>query len=171
MCKSSTTMGTPAVKTVNWTEVLDEELVTDIDNMDSAEEVEKCWKEEEERWQNEAEAEQKQEAEKVKQAAAAEARKQQQADSEVQMCEAGAYMHHTDWGQEAFGVQVMHEGQRTMECETLKEITDQWWGELIQAVSTCMDVANSHLEWIASTVQSNSRKMQWHYMLMEGLVG
>ncbi|KAG6326864.1 hypothetical protein ID866_12226 [Astraeus odoratus] len=34
-----------------------------------------------------------------------------------------------------------------------------------------MDVANSHLEWIASVVQSNSCKMQWHHLLMEGLVG
>ncbi|KAG6326782.1 hypothetical protein ID866_12307 [Astraeus odoratus] len=38
-------------------------------------------------------------------------------------------------------------------------------------MSTCMDVANSHLEKIASAAQSNGCKMQWHYMLMEGLVG
>ncbi|KAG6326282.1 hypothetical protein ID866_12806 [Astraeus odoratus] len=34
-----------------------------------------------------------------------------------------------------------------------------------------MDVANGHLEWIASAVQSNSWKMQQHFLLMEGLVG
>ncbi|KAG6328462.1 hypothetical protein ID866_10627 [Astraeus odoratus] len=55
--------------------------------------------------------------------------------------------------------------------KSLKEVADQWWGELIQVVSTHMDVANSHLEQIASTAQSNRRKMQWHFLLMEGLVG
>ncbi|KAG6331531.1 hypothetical protein ID866_7558 [Astraeus odoratus] len=34
-----------------------------------------------------------------------------------------------------------------------------------------MDVANGHLDRIASTVQSNGHKMQWHYIFMEGLVG
>ncbi|KAG6328927.1 hypothetical protein ID866_10162 [Astraeus odoratus] len=52
----------------------------------------------------------------------------------------------------------------------LEEISDQRWGELIQAVSTCMDMTNGHLEWIASMSQSNCWKMQWHH-LMEGLVG
>ncbi|KAG6326505.1 hypothetical protein ID866_12584 [Astraeus odoratus] len=55
--------------------------------------------------------------------------------------------------------------------ESLEEITDRRWGELIQAVSSRMDVANGHLEKIASAAQSNRRKMQRHYMLMEGLVG
>ncbi|KAG6326248.1 hypothetical protein ID866_12841, partial [Astraeus odoratus] len=55
--------------------------------------------------------------------------------------------------------------------ESLEEITDQQWGGLIQAVSTCMDVANGHLERIASTAQSNGHKVQWHHLLMEGLVG
>ncbi|KAG6326895.1 hypothetical protein ID866_12195 [Astraeus odoratus] len=55
--------------------------------------------------------------------------------------------------------------------ETLEEISDQRWGELIQAVFTHMDVANGHLEKLVSVAQSNSHKMQWHYMLMEGLVG
>ncbi|KAG6327465.1 hypothetical protein ID866_11624 [Astraeus odoratus] len=55
--------------------------------------------------------------------------------------------------------------------ETLKEITDRRWGELIQAVSTRMDVANGHLERIASVAQSNGWKMQQHFLLMEGLVG
>ncbi|KAG6328197.1 hypothetical protein ID866_10892 [Astraeus odoratus] len=54
---------------------------------------------------------------------------------------------------------------------TLEEISNQRWGELIQAVSTCMDMANGHLERIASMAQSNERKMQWHFLLMEGLVG
>ncbi|KAG6326591.1 hypothetical protein ID866_12498 [Astraeus odoratus] len=34
-----------------------------------------------------------------------------------------------------------------------------------------MDVANGHLDQIASTSQSNGQKMQWHHLLMEGLVG
>ncbi|KAG6326739.1 hypothetical protein ID866_12351 [Astraeus odoratus] len=34
-----------------------------------------------------------------------------------------------------------------------------------------MDVANGHLEQIASAVQSNSCKVQRHHLLMEGLVG
>ncbi|KAG6328414.1 hypothetical protein ID866_10675 [Astraeus odoratus] len=34
-----------------------------------------------------------------------------------------------------------------------------------------MDVANGHLERIASMSQSNSQKMQQHCLLMEGLVG
>ncbi|KAG6328334.1 hypothetical protein ID866_10756 [Astraeus odoratus] len=55
--------------------------------------------------------------------------------------------------------------------KTLEEITDRWWGELIQAVSIHMDVANGHLEWIASAAQSNGHKVQWHHLLMEGLVG
>ncbi|KAG6326712.1 hypothetical protein ID866_12377 [Astraeus odoratus] len=55
--------------------------------------------------------------------------------------------------------------------ETLKEITDRQWGELIQAVSTRMDVANGHLEQIASVVQCNSCKVQQHHLIMEGLVG
>ncbi|KAG6327863.1 hypothetical protein ID866_11225 [Astraeus odoratus] len=55
--------------------------------------------------------------------------------------------------------------------ETLEEISNWKWGELIQAVSTCMDMANGHLERIASMAQSNGQKMQHHYMLMEGLVG
>ncbi|KAG6326273.1 hypothetical protein ID866_12816, partial [Astraeus odoratus] len=49
--------------------------------------------------------------------------------------------------------------------ELLEEIIDRRWGELIQAVSSRMDVANGHLERIASAAQSNGRKMQRHYML------
>ncbi|KAG6329383.1 hypothetical protein ID866_9706 [Astraeus odoratus] len=124
-----------------------------------------------------------------RQTAAAEAKKWQQ------MHEAGIFMCHTDQGQEAFGMQVGREkrkqvkqtadndddneivilsGQKTRwqgSGETLEEITNQQWGELIQVVSTCMDVANGHLEKIVSVAQSNSCKMQWHYMLMEGLMG
>ncbi|KAG6326980.1 hypothetical protein ID866_12110 [Astraeus odoratus] len=69
---------------------------------------------------------------------------------------------------------IVLSGQKTKRQgggETLKEVTDQQWGELIQAVSTCMDVANSHLEKIVSMSQSNGCKMQWHFLLMEGLVG
>ncbi|KAG6327689.1 hypothetical protein ID866_11400 [Astraeus odoratus] len=127
--KSSMTMGTPAKRIMDWMEVPGEELATDLDNTDLAEEAEKCQKEEEERHQREAEAEQKWKDEERKQAAAAEAKKWQQADSGAQ------------------------------------------WGEPIQAVPTHMDVANSHLERIVSTSQSNSWKMQQHHLLMEGLVG
>ncbi|KAG6325724.1 hypothetical protein ID866_13366 [Astraeus odoratus] len=69
---------------------------------------------------------------------------------------------------------IVLSGQKTKRqggSEMLKEITDQQWGELIQAVSSRMDVANSHLEKTASAAQSNGHKMQCHYMLMEGLVG
>ncbi|KAG6328578.1 hypothetical protein ID866_10511 [Astraeus odoratus] len=34
-----------------------------------------------------------------------------------------------------------------------------------------MDVANGHLEKIVSMAQSNSCKVQWHHLVMEGLVG
>ncbi|KAG6326975.1 hypothetical protein ID866_12114 [Astraeus odoratus] len=69
---------------------------------------------------------------------------------------------------------VVLSGQKTKRQgggKTLEEISDRRWGELIQAVSTRMDVASGHLEKLASVAQSNGRKMQWHYMLMEGLVG
>ncbi|KAG6327134.1 hypothetical protein ID866_11955 [Astraeus odoratus] len=69
---------------------------------------------------------------------------------------------------------VILSGQKTKRQgggKSLEEVTDRWWGELIQAVSTRMDVANSHLERIASVAQSNGRKMQRHFLLMEGLVG
>ncbi|KAG6327045.1 hypothetical protein ID866_12044 [Astraeus odoratus] len=198
-CKSSTTMGALAVKTVNWTKVLDEELVTDIDDTDLVEEVEQCQKDKEVRHQREAE-EQKWEAEKVKQATAAEARKQQQADSEVQVHKTMAELHHTSGHQEKVGMWIMCEdqgegrerkkrmkkadgddddevvilsGQKTKQQgggKSLKEISDQQWGELIQAVSSRMDIANSHLEKIVSVAQSNGWKMQWHFLLMEGLV-
>ncbi|KAG6327088.1 hypothetical protein ID866_12001 [Astraeus odoratus] len=206
MHKSSTITGALAKKIVNWTKVLDEELATDIDDTDSAEEAEKCWKEEE-RQQKEAEAEQKWKDEERKRGAstAAEARKRQR------VCKTGAFMPHTNGGQEMFSVRVVREGQgmlagtspRGGECkkrvkkvadedededdkiivlsgwktkwqgggEMLEEITDRQWGELIQAVSSHMDVANSHLEKIASAVQSNGHKVQWHHLLMEGLVG
>ncbi|KAG6327153.1 hypothetical protein ID866_11936, partial [Astraeus odoratus] len=199
-------MGAPAVKTVDWMKVLDEELVTDIDDTDLVEEVEQCQKDKEVRHQRKAE-EQKWEAEKVKQAAAAEARKRQQADSEVQVHKTMAELHHTSGHQEKVGMQIMCEdqgevvamspqggerkkrmkkvdgddddevvilsGQKTKQQgggKSLKEISNQRWGELIQAVSSCMDIANSHLEKIVSAAQSNGQKMQWHFLLMEGLV-
>ncbi|KAG6326689.1 hypothetical protein ID866_12400 [Astraeus odoratus] len=200
-CKSSTITGALAKKTVDWMEVPDKELATDLDDTDSVEEAERCQKEEE-RQQKEAEAEQKWKDEKAKRATAAEARKQQRADSEAQVsgsrtnasvCISGC--------QEKVGVWVVCEGQREMEHkkwvkkaaddddddeivilssqkakwqgggETLEEITNRRWGKLIQVVSTHMDVANGHLERIASTAQSNSHKVQWHHLLMEGLVG
>ncbi|KAG6326708.1 hypothetical protein ID866_12381 [Astraeus odoratus] len=34
-----------------------------------------------------------------------------------------------------------------------------------------MDMANGHLDRIACMAQSNSHKVQWHHLLMEGLVG
>ncbi|KAG6326628.1 hypothetical protein ID866_12461 [Astraeus odoratus] len=220
--KSSMTTGTPAAKTVDWTKVLDEELATNIDDMDlvgdmkswekcrrlhaahdaemwraeEAEEAEKHWKEEEARHQRKAEAEQKWEVEKRRQraSAAAEARKWQWADSEAQVSGSQANMHQEKVSMARMSPQggeckkqvkkvaddndddeiVILSGWKTKwqgGGKSLKEITDQRWGELIQAVSTHMDVANGHLEQIASTAQSNSRKMQQHHLLMEGLVG
>ncbi|KAG6326443.1 hypothetical protein ID866_12646, partial [Astraeus odoratus] len=252
--KSSTTMGAPAAKSINWTKVPDEELVTDIDDTDlvgdakawkkhrrlctardeeiqraekahreaeeqerkhQAEEAEKCWKEEEAR------------------PAAAEARKRQRADSEAQVsgsqvstsaCIRCARLKLTcvipagvkkrlacrlcakvkercKWPEVEMTVSragmsprggehkkqvkkvaneddddkvVILSGWKTKRqggSESLEEVTDCQWGELIQAVSTRMDVANGHLERIASTAQSNGRKMQWHFLLMKGLVG
>ncbi|KAG6328363.1 hypothetical protein ID866_10726 [Astraeus odoratus] len=158
-----------------------------------AEEVEKCQKEEEERHQREAEAEQKWKDEQRKQATAAEARKWQQADSEAQASRswvnASACIQsctkakeccgeHKKWAKKADNDNdneiVILSGQKTKQqggSEMLEEISNQWWGELIQAVSSCMDVANGHLEWIVSVLQSNRQKVQHHYMLMEGLVG
>ncbi|KAG6327217.1 hypothetical protein ID866_11872 [Astraeus odoratus] len=198
-CKSSMTTGTPAVKTVDWTRVPDEELATDIDDSDS----------------REAEAEQKREAEEAKRAAAAEARKQQQTDSEAQAsgswanasvcirctrlrlscvipagiksrlacrlcmkakewCEwpevemtasrAGTSPQGGECKKQAKKVAdeddddevVILSGQKTKQkggSKSLEEITDQQWGELVQVVSTRMDVANGHLERIASQQQ------------------
>ncbi|KAG6328457.1 hypothetical protein ID866_10632 [Astraeus odoratus] len=161
MHKSSMVMGTLAKKSIDWMKVLDEELATDINDMDlrcdrqqrcnerqrskngkcQAEEAEKCQKEEEERHQKEAEVEKKQKDEERKQG--------------------------------ALGI------KRRLACGSCMKAkkrckwpeVEMTWGELIQAVSSHMDVANGHLEWIASTAQSNSRKVQWHHLLMEGLVG
>ncbi|KAG6327463.1 hypothetical protein ID866_11626 [Astraeus odoratus] len=188
-CKSSTTMGTPAMKVVNWTKVADEELVTDIDDTDLAEEVEKCWKEEE-RHQREAEAEQKWKDKERKQATAAEARKWQQADLEVQatgvkrQLACGSYMKAKErckWPEVEMMAKKVDDNDDNNEIvilsdrktkwpggsKSLKEISDRQWGELIQVVF----IANSHLEKIASAAQSNECKMQWHFTLMEGLVG
>ncbi|KAG6326650.1 hypothetical protein ID866_12439 [Astraeus odoratus] len=249
MCKSSTIAGAPAVKIMDWTKVPDNELATDIDDMDSvgdakarekrrrlcaAEEAERCWKEEE-RYQKEAEAEQKWEAKKAKRGAstAAEARKWQQTESEAQasrswlntsMCIRCARLRlsciipagvkgwlacgscakakewckwpevemlvsrvgtspqggeHRKWAKKVVDDNddddiVILSGQKTKRqggSEMLEEITDRQWGELIQVVSTHMDVANGHLEQIASMAQSNGCKVQRHHLLMEGLVG
>ncbi|KAG6327100.1 hypothetical protein ID866_11989 [Astraeus odoratus] len=245
--KSSTITGALATKTVNWTEVPDEELATNIDDMDSvgnakarekrrrlcaardaeiwraeearqeaewkhqAEEVERRRKEEEARHQREAEAEKKHEAKKRKQATAAEARKRQWVDSEAQASGSWANTsvscakakERCEWLEIGLMASRAAMSPRGGECKkqakkvanededkddeiiilsgwktkwqgggkTLEEITDRWWGKLIQAVSTCMDVANGHLEQIASTVQSNGCKVQQHHLLMEGLVG
>ncbi|KAG6327202.1 hypothetical protein ID866_11887 [Astraeus odoratus] len=210
--KSSTTMGALAKKTVDWTEVPDEELVTDLDDTDSAEEAEKRWKEEE-RCQKEAEAEQRRKDKERKQAAAAEARKWQCADSEAQASGSRANMSacircvrlgltcviptrvkkHLACGscvkakercrerkkqakkaadEDEDDEIIILSGQNIKQQgggETLEEVTDRWWGELIQAVSSHMDMANGHLERIASMAQSNGWKMRCHYMLMEGL--
>ncbi|KAG6326488.1 hypothetical protein ID866_12600 [Astraeus odoratus] len=104
MHKSSMVMGTLAEKSINWTKVPDEELATDINDMDSVEEAEKCQKEEEERHQREAEAEQKQKNKERKRVAAAEARKQQWADSEAQASRSWMNMF---VGQEMFSVVMM----------------------------------------------------------------
>ncbi|KAG6326966.1 hypothetical protein ID866_12123, partial [Astraeus odoratus] len=170
MHKSSMTTGALAVKIMDWTKVPDEELVTDIDDMDLAEEAEKHQKEEEERQQKEAEAEQKWKDEERKQAAAAEARKWQQADSEAQAKERCEWPEVEMMASRA-GMLPQGGEHKKQAKKAANDNDNNKWGELIQAVSTHMDMANSHLERIASAAQSNGRKMQRHYMLMEGLVG
>ncbi|KAG6328151.1 hypothetical protein ID866_10939 [Astraeus odoratus] len=143
MCKSSMIMGALATKVVDWMKVPDEELATDINNMDLVGNVKAQEK------QRQMTAMSPRDGQKKKQAKKA-------ADDNKD------------------DVIVILSGWKTKQQgggKLLKEITDQWWGELIQAVSTHMDVANGHLEWIVSTAQSNGWKMQWHFLLMEGLVG
>ncbi|KAG6329865.1 hypothetical protein ID866_9225 [Astraeus odoratus] len=183
-CKSSTAMGTLAKKTVDWMEVPDKELVTDLDNMDLKE--------------AEAEQKQKQEAKEMKQAAAAEARKWQWADSEAQASRSWTNMsicirctrlrltcsipvgvkkrsaygscakakercgEHKKWAKKAAG-----DNNDNNKIVILSGWKIKWQG----GVSSCMDVANSHLEKIVSMSQSNGQKMQQHFLLMEGLVG
>ncbi|KAG6327218.1 hypothetical protein ID866_11871 [Astraeus odoratus] len=198
-CKSSMVMGALAEKSINWTKVPDEELATDLDDTDLV---------------GDAKAQEKHRRlcmahnTEIRRAEGACKQKPGECVCMYQMLEARAYVHHTDQGQEAFGMQVMHEGQGTIGAmsprggdhkkwvkkvadkdedneivilsgrktrrqgggKALEKITDRWWGELIQAVSSHMDIANGHLEKIASTAQSNRQKMQCHYMLMEGLV-
>ncbi|KAG6327486.1 hypothetical protein ID866_11602 [Astraeus odoratus] len=176
-------MGTPAVKITDWTKVPDEELVTNLDDTDlvkwkhQVEEVEKCQKEEEVRQQKEAEEKWKQEAKERKQVAAAEAKKWQWADSE--MCEAGFFMHHTNWGQEAFGMAAMlpQGGERKKWVKKVANDDDddeivilsdqktkqQGGGKMLKEISDN--------ERLVSVAQSNGCKMQWHHLLMEGLVG
>ncbi|KAG6328081.1 hypothetical protein ID866_11008 [Astraeus odoratus] len=222
MCKSSTITGALAMKTIDWTEVLDEELATDIDDTDSVGDTkaqEKCRRlcmardaeiqKAEEARQEVEEQEQKCQVEEAEKCQKEEERRQKEAEAEQkldecihmhQVCKTMAELHHTSRCQEKVGVWIMYEGQGEVEHKkwakkvadndngeivilsswktkwqgggkTLEEISNQRWGELIQAVSTCMDVANGHLEWIASTAQSSSCKMQRHHLLMEGLVG
>ncbi|KAG6326621.1 hypothetical protein ID866_12468 [Astraeus odoratus] len=248
MHKSSMTTGTPAMKIMDWTKVPDEELATDLDDMDLRYEGQKRHDKRlngsarQKRQKNagrrrrrgiRGKQKQKQEAEERKHATAAEARKWQQADSEAQVsgswvnpsacircarlrltcsipagvkkrsacrlcmkakerCKwpevemmasrAGASPQGREHKKQAKKVAddddddkiVILSSQKTKQqggSKMLEEITNQQWGELIQAVSTPMDVANGHLEQIASAVQSNSHKVQWHHLLMEGLVG
>ncbi|KAG6326434.1 hypothetical protein ID866_12655, partial [Astraeus odoratus] len=246
--KSSTVTGAPAKKSIDWMKVPDEELATDIDNMDSvgnakarekqrrmraahdaeiqraeearqeaerkrqAEEAEKRQKEEEERRQREAEAETGGRGEEARGQKAAVGRfggpgerkpdecvlgvkkrsacgscvkaKERCEWPEVEMTasRAGASPRGGERKKQAKKAAdgsddneiVILSGRKTKRqggSKTPEEITDRWWGELIQAVSSHMDIANGHLEKIASAAQSNRRKMQCHYMLMEGLVG
>ncbi|KAG6326901.1 hypothetical protein ID866_12188 [Astraeus odoratus] len=198
MHKLSMITGTPAAKTVNWSEVPDEELAMDLDNMDLAEEVERCQKEEEERQQKEAEAEQKQKDEERKRAGAGQMLgiKKRSAcrscmkakerckwpEMEMTVSRAGTSpqgREHKKQVKKAANKDddnevVILSSQKAKQhggSKLLEEVTDHQWGELIQVVSTHMDMANSHLERIASMAQSNGWKMQCHYMLMEGLVG
>ncbi|KAG6328117.1 hypothetical protein ID866_10971 [Astraeus odoratus] len=222
MHKSSMIMGTLAVKITDWTKVPDDELVTDINNMDLVGNV-KAWEKHRRLCVvHDAEIWRAEEAVKSgllwtnSEAAAAEARKQQWVDSEAQVSKSWASMSTCirctrlgltciiptrvkkhlacrsctkakeqcgeckKWVKKAANDDndnnkiVILSGWKTKwqgGGKTLKEISDQRWGELIQAVSTCMDMANGHLERIASMAQSNGQKMQCHYMLMEGLVG
>ncbi|KAG6326986.1 hypothetical protein ID866_12103 [Astraeus odoratus] len=177
-CKSSMIAGTPAKKSINWTKVPDEELATDIDNMDSvgdAKAREKhrrlCVAHDKEIWR----------AEKLLLLKPGSGSRQIQRPKRA---EAGRHQEEVG-GERKKRVKkaaneddddevVILSGWKTKRqggSESLKEVTDCQWGELIQAVSTCMDMANSHLERIASAAQSNGQKMQQHFLLMEGLVG
>ncbi|KAG6328513.1 hypothetical protein ID866_10576 [Astraeus odoratus] len=208
--KSSTITGTLAMKTVNWTKVLDEELATDIDDMDSvgdAKAQEKC-----RRMCVACDAEiQKAEELQLKRPRNSSGRTQRLRQAGVSIpagikkrSACGSCMKAKEWckwlevglmtsrvatsprgGEHKKQAKKVADDDNDNEIvilsgwktkwqggsEMLEEVTNQQWGELIQAVSLCMDIANGHLEWIASTSQSNSQKMQWHYMLMEGLVG
>ncbi|KAG6327078.1 hypothetical protein ID866_12011 [Astraeus odoratus] len=161
--KSSMIAGALAEKSIDWTKVPDEELATNINNTDSAEEAEKCWKEEEARHQREAEAEQKWEAEKVKRAAAAGARKQQQADSEAQVS-----------GSWATGVKKR---SACGSCMKAKEWCEWPKVEMTASRARMSPRGGEHKKWAKKVAnkddedESNRRKMQQHYMLMEGLVG
>ncbi|KAG6328418.1 hypothetical protein ID866_10671 [Astraeus odoratus] len=133
MCKSSTIMDAPAKKIVDWTKVLDEELVTDIDNTDlryreqrkrdekpKGSARQKRQKNARRRRRQDIREKQKWKDKERKQGAClhyAEVGKQElgKCIHMYQMHKAGAYVHHTDWGQEAFGVWVMCKGQGMME--------------------------------------------------------
>ncbi|KAG6327711.1 hypothetical protein ID866_11378 [Astraeus odoratus] len=202
MRKSSMTTGAPAEKSIDWMKVPDEELTTDIDNMDLVEEAEKCQKEEEARHQREAEAEQKQKDEERKQATAAEARKWQHADSEAQA--SGSWMNASTcircaklwlscvipvgikkrsacgscmkakerckWPEVEMTASRVGTSPRGGEHKKwVKKVADEDEDDKIVILSSWK--TKCHLEQIASTAQSSGHKMQWHYLLMEGLVG
>ncbi|KAG6328217.1 hypothetical protein ID866_10872 [Astraeus odoratus] len=131
MCKSSMVMGTLAEKSIDWTKVPDEELATDIDDMDSRYKGPKRHNKRlngSARWKRQKNAgrrrrrgvrgKQKQEAKKARQgaSAAAEARKWQQADSEAQASRSWMNVSACVSGhQEKVSVWVMHEGQRVIQ--------------------------------------------------------
>ncbi|KAG6326685.1 hypothetical protein ID866_12404 [Astraeus odoratus] len=194
MHKSSMTTGAPATKTVNWTEVPDEELATNIDDMDLVGNA-KAW--EKHRRLCMACDEEIQKTEKVQREA--EEQEQKCQAEEAEKCWKEEELHYSSGCQEEVGVAatspqgrewkkqvkkaandddnnkiVILSSRKTKQQgggETLEEVTDRQWGELIQAVSSCIDIANGHLEQIVSAAQSNGHKMQWHHLLMEGLVG
>ncbi|KAG6327195.1 hypothetical protein ID866_11894 [Astraeus odoratus] len=229
--KSSMTTGAPAMKTVDWTKVLDEELATDIDDTDLRY---KGQKRRDERPNGSARRKRQKNAGRRRRRG--DKRRQRQSRNrrmrrgdkpllqrpesnsgliqrsrqvgagrmcvkkwsvcgsctkakercewpEVEMMASRAGM--SPWGGERKKQMKKVDGDDDDEVvilssqktkrqgggETLEEVTDQWWGELIQAVSSHMDIANGHLEQIVSAAQSNGHKMQQHHLLMEGLVG
>ncbi|KAG6327136.1 hypothetical protein ID866_11953 [Astraeus odoratus] len=198
MCKSSTVTGALAEKSTDWTKVPDEELVTNLDDMDLAEEVERHWKEEEERWQQEAEAEQKWEAKKAncccsgQKAAAGQFRgsgKQKPGECILGVKKRLACRWCTkakEWCEwlevEMLVSRAGTSPQGREHRKWVKKVADNNDDDEIVILSgqktkwqggseTLEEITNSHLEKIVSMAQSNRQKMQCHYMLMEGLVG
>ncbi|KAG6327313.1 hypothetical protein ID866_11776 [Astraeus odoratus] len=168
--KSSKTMGTPATKITDWTKVPDKELVTDIDDTDLVGDVkvqEKCrrlcaacdkeiWRAEKVRREAE-EQEQKHQVEEVEKHWKEEVRCQKEAEAEQ------------DQEAEKARQAAAAEARKWQRADSEAQASRSWVN--MSAVSTHMDVANGHLERIASMAQSNGWKMQCHYLLMEGLVG
>ncbi|KAG6326761.1 hypothetical protein ID866_12328 [Astraeus odoratus] len=202
-CKSSMVTGTPVKKTVDWTEVPNEELATDLDDTDSVEEAEKCWKEEERR-QKEAEAEQRRKDKERKQAAAAKARKRQWADLEAQASRSWTNVsvcirctrlkliciipagvkkrsacglcvkakERCEWPEVEMMASRARMSPRGGECRKwAKKAADDDEIVILSGRKTKQQGGGETLEEITSTVQSSGCKMQWHHLLMEGLVG